>query len=456
VTAPGAGPFERAAPSAEELGRASKVAAKVALRAHVEVLGGEGIRRALAEALEAEPKLGGQERRFAALAARELSRHQRLLDLAARQLGHSPGQWARDEDRALTRYVLWRRIFTGATWSAVGREVRLPGPLRPRTVPDRVLQALLEAPLPAPPLPEDAVERAAVWHSLPGWLSRKLAQQVEPQEVEPLFAALAHEPELILRVRGPQGTEAVVRELGEAGVEVEALVPALRALRVRGRGRGIFEAAAMKQGRLQVQDLGSQLIAELCRVEGPSPRAVDYCAGAGGKSLALVDVLGAGARIEAADKSARRLGEARRRVAELGVTQVRFTPAPRVEEADLVLVDAPCSGTGALGREPEAKWRLSVREVERYARIQRKLLDDVGARVRPGGALVYATCSLLREEDEEVVEGFLAGSAGWVLRPAVEVLWWGAPEWFSGAYLRVWPHRAAGGGYFAARLERRR
>jgi 16S rRNA (cytosine967-C5)-methyltransferase len=440
----------------ERPGLASVKAARAAVRAHLAVQKGEPLRAAVSDALAEAKALGGKERRFVVVAVRGLSRHQRLLDAAARRLGYPPSGFLLAEDRALVRWVLWRRLFTGATWKVVAPEVRLPGPVRPRTVGDRILEEVASADL--PPGPEesfaDPVERAAARHSFPTWLSRALAAQVGDARVDALFAALNEEPDLFVRVRPPGTREAVRAELATEGVDTHPVEWAPDAVRLRGGGMKVFDTQAMRKGRLQVQEPGSQLIAQLCAVRGHEVRrALDYCAGAGGKTLALADLLGKGAVVEAHDASARRLGEARRRVKAWSLSQVRFAAEPAVEQADVVLVDAPCSGTGSLAREPEQKWRLTPEKVRGFVATQRKILDGLGPRMRVGARLVYATCSLLREENEAVVEAFVAAHPGW----AVQGLGGEVPdEVEEGGFLRVWPDRAGAGGFFAARLVRER
>ncbi len=453
----------------ERLGLPSVKAARAALSAHLAVQKGEGIRGAVADALAGAKGLGGKERRFVVVAVRGLSRHLRRVDAAARSLGHPPGTLGLEEDRALLRWVLWRRLFTGADWKTVGPEVRLPGPVRPRTVPDALLEKVMTAPL--PPSPEegqgDAVERAAAVHSFPNWLARAVARDVGEARVERVLAALNVEPEVFLRVRpsvsGEDPLEAAVQALREEGVETERVGFAPSALRVVSGGMKVFDTRPMRGGRLQVQEPGSQLIALACAVEGaPGPvRAVDYCAGAGGKTLSLADLWGSGGVIEAHDRSARRLAEARRRVKAWSLRQVRF-PAPSeidraVAKADVVLVDAPCSGTGSLAREPEQKWRLTPEKVRAFAATQREILDGLAAGMKAGARLVYATCSVLREENEDVVAGFLEAHPGWEVEPLAGVL---PPRCApaldaEGRFLRVWPDAAAAGGFFAARLRRR-
>lgn len=163
---------------------------------------------------------------------------------------------------------------------------------------------------------------------------------------------------------------------------------------------------------------------------------VDYCAGAGGKTIFLADAVGPSGRVHAWDESPKRLQEAKRRTAELKLRNVSFPAELRLEPADVVLVDAPCSGTGTLGREPDQKWKLSKKQVAEFAATQRSILASVAPKLKPGAVLVYGTCSVLREEDEDVVAWFLGKHPGFTL----------ARE------LRVWPHRLEGGGFFGARL----
>jgi 16S rRNA (cytosine967-C5)-methyltransferase len=442
----------------ERLGRPSRRAATAAIEAHVAVLRGEPLKASLATALREAGGLGGQERRFAALAARELSRHQRLLDLAARLLGHPPGKVGLTEDQALVRYALWRRLFCGEGWARIGPEVKLPGPVRPRTIKDDLLASVVETPLPEPPLPDTATERLAVRYSFPTWLVERLAALHPEPVLEALLAALDEEPALHFRVR-PTGTRAeVLALLAEEGVAAEPVELAPDAVRISDSSHRVFETKAMKTGRLQVQDVGSQLIAEVCRPPGGSLEGrivADVCAGAGGKTLALADLVGNSGRVLAGDRSRRRLSQARERVRELSVRNVSFPHPLPLSEADVLLVDAPCSGTGSLGREPDQKWKLTPKAITDFQATQLGLLEELGRETRPGALLVYATCSLLPEENDAVVQGFLEKSPDFTLEPVAPVL---GPERAAvlcdGPFLRPIPPRVPGGGFFAARLRK--
>ena len=443
---------------AARLGRPSRSAATAALQAHIKVLRGEPLKAALAESLREADGLGGQERRFAAFAVRELSRHQRLLDLAARLLGHTMGKVGLTEDQALVRYALWRRIFCGEGWKRIGPEVRLPGPVRPRTIKDDLLQEVVESPLPEAPQSDSPAERLAVRYSFPTWFVLRLAEVYPADVLEGLLASLDEEPALHFRVRPPGTRDAVLAALAEEGVVAESVAAAPDAVRVVDASHRIFETKVMKSGKLQVQDVGSQLISELCRPAGGTLAGLtvaDVCAGAGGKTLALADFVGPSGRVLAGDRSRRRLAEARERVSRLSLRQVAFPHPLPLSDADVLLIDAPCSGTGSLAREPDQKWKLTAAEITKYQTTQAGLLEEVAAQTKPGALIVYATCSVMPEEDESVVEAFLAKHPEFTLEPVGDVL--GAERAAlaaQGPYLKALPPRVPGGGFFAARLRK--
>lgn len=419
------------------VGRPSRAAAAAALKAHVAVLKGEPLRAAIGRELDAAEKLGGKERRFVAFAARELSRHQRRLDLTARALGRPPSTLQLTEDQAIFRYALWRRHLTQASADRVLVELALPGPLRPRSLPDAVLKAELARDV-TPDLGPTPLEQAANRHSFPTWLAQAIERAAPQGELEAVLEALNREPFLTLRARPPGTREELLDALRADGHEVAPCAEAPDALRVTDERRAVFETRWMKEGRLQVMDLGSQLLAALCRAQ-PGQSVVDFCAGAGGKTIFLADAVGPRGRVYAWDAKPQRLKEARSRIHELKLRHVSFPHEPRLDLADIVLVDAPCSGVGTLSREPDQKWKLSAQKVEAFAQTQRQILDGLAPKVRPGCVVVYGTCSLLREEDEDVVAGFLAAHPDF------------APD---GEALRVWPHRVDGGGFFGARLKK--
>lgn len=425
-------------PGRSIVGRASRAGVTAVIEAHLLVGKGKPMRAAITETLGKHPKLGGNDRRFVAFAVRELSRHLRRIDLAGRARGRPPSSLKLNEDQAIMRYALWRREITGASAEAVMTEVALPGPVRPRSVADAVLREALVNDVPLD-FGDDPLEAAAARHSFPTWLAKAIAAAAPPGELDAVLGALNREPFVTFRVLPPGTRDALLAELLQAGFPVRACPEVADALQLTDEGRQIFESRWMKEGRLLVMDLGSQLLAELCRA-APGQTVVDYCAGAGGKTIVLATAVGPTGRVYAHDTSARRLEEAKARTAQLKLRHVSFPKVPRLDLADLALIDAPCSGTGTLAREPDQKWRLTQEKIAAFQATQLELLATVAAALKPGATIVYGTCSVLRDENEAVVERFLAGHPGFQL---------------DGPPLRVWPHRIDGGGFFGARLVKR-
>jgi len=185
---------------------------------------------------------------------------------------------------------------------------------------------------------------------------------------------------------------------------------------------------------------------------------VDACAGAGGKTLALGAAMDGQGRLLALDIDERKLGELRRRAARAGLHNVQALAnhaAPPGLQAARVLVDAPCSGLGVLRRNPEARWRLTAQEVDAFPARQLTLLESYAPLTAPGGRLIYATCTFLRAENEDVVLAFAARHPEFVVMPAKEIL--SAPraaQLGDGTFVRTWPHRHGTDGFFGAVLRR--
>ena len=348
-------------------------------------------------------------------------------------------------DRALLRYLAWRVAVGGEAPEAVLAALRLPGPRRPRAIGDAELASVgraLPRPGPLGPLAFDAEGRAlaaptdpatalGLRHSVPDRFAARLLGALGVREAEACLAALNRDPVLTLRVnRARTSRAAVVAALREAGIPARAGEGRL-SVQVEDRA-GLFDSEVLRQGLAEVQDEGSQAVLALCRPRR-SERWLDFCAGSGGKALGLA---AAGARVTAWDASASRLAELPRRARRAGLAVAVARAEPVGALFDGVLVDAPCSGSGALSREPGARWRSDDAALERYAAVQGQVLARAADLVRPGGALVYATCSLFREEGEEVVVRFLEG------HPAFALV----------SQARRWPHVHPGAGFFLARL----
>ena len=266
--------------------------------------------------------------------------------------------------------------------------------------------------------------------SLPDWLYRRLAARMPKAELESLGAALLKPAPLDLRANLLKGDrDAALAALRAEGIDCEPSAVAPQGIRVAGKP-ALERTRAFNDGLVEVQDCGSQLIALLC-----APRrgqtVVDFCAGAGGKTLALAALLRGSGQVFACDVSVGRLQRLRPRLARSGASNVQpygidSELDPKLERlagrADVVLVDAPCSGTGTLRRNPDLKWRMDDSGVDELSVRQGSILAAAARLVRPGGALVYATCSLLDEENDAVRRAFEAAHPGWTVEPAGAVL----------------------------------
>lgn len=253
----------------------------------------------------------------------------------------------------------------------------------------------------------------------PAWLLDRLPSQLD--EAERL--ALLERAPLDLRVnRMKSDVAATMREFPDA-VSAPHVPYGLRL----AEGARVEDSAAFREGRVEVQDAGSQAVVAACGV-APGMLVVDLCAGAGGKSLALAADMGGpedgvgGGRLIACDTDRGRLSRLPPRATRAGASvETRLLNPGREHEAladvaglaDLVLVDAPCSGTGTWRRNPEARWRLTPERLTRLVALQAHILDIAATLVRPGGSLVYAVCSLLPEEGRGQIVAFFNSHSGW-------------------------------------------
>jgi 16S rRNA (cytosine967-C5)-methyltransferase len=220
-----------------------------------------------------------------------------------------------------------------------------------------------------------------------------------------------------------------------------------------------------RDGLIEVQDEGSQIAAQLADAR-PGMRVVDFCAGAGGKTLALAGSMANRGHLVACDISERRLERAAQRLRRAGVSIVQRVPLSserdkwvkrHTQSFDRVFVDAPCTGTGTWRRNPDAKWRLRPEDLTELTALQAEILDSAARLTKPGGRLIYVTCSLLREENEAQIESFIAGHEDFSLLPIGHV--WsetiGGQPPVQGDMLRLTPARHGTDGFFVAVLSRK-
>ena len=299
------------------------------------------------------------------------------------------------------------------------------------------------------PQPVSEDERAAPGGVAPDWLCAKLAAcGIEGEAAE----ALLERAPLDVRVN----TLKTSRDDLELPVESEPLA-APNALRLP-QGTNVEQFDAYREGKVEVQDHGSQIA---CIAVGAQPgeTVIDLCAGAGGKTLAIAAAIRNEGTLLAADTDRSRLSRLGPRAERAGARiaeTILLNPGREMEaleawrgQADAVLVDAPCSGTGTWRRNPEARWRLTPEELERLTALQSRLLAMASELVKPGGRIVYVTCSLLDEEGPQRVADFLASNGEWRVLPLDLPL--GDPR---GDGARLSPHTTGTDGFFIAGIGR--
>jgi len=311
---------------------------------------------------------------------------------------------------------------------------------------------------------KDLLERHR--HNLPEWLVAPLKAQLG-DEFWALVDAMGRPAPLDVRVNTLNDKrEDVQNELGLVGIRSKPTPYSPWGLRLEGKP-AVNKLDAFARGAIEVQDEGSQLLALLLEAKR-GEMVVDFCAGAGGKTLAIGAAMRNTGRVYAFDTSAHRLDALKPRLARSKLSNV--FPAAIANERDervkrlagkidRVIVDAPCSGLGTLRRNPDLKWRQSPESVTEMNAKQASILVAAAKLLKPGGRLVYATCSVLPSENEDIAEAFTAAHPAMQPLAASEVLTRlkieGAVSLCSGGeqggqYLRLWPHRHATDGFFAA------
>ncbi|HKZ06581.1 MAG TPA: 16S rRNA (cytosine(967)-C(5))-methyltransferase RsmB [Methylomirabilota bacterium] len=363
--------------------------------------------------------------------------------------------------RALLRLTAYQLLFLDRVprWAAVDEAVslaklksRAPGPAE---FVNAVLRALTRSPA-MPPLPVEPVEALGVRWSFPDWIVARWLARYGAAEAEAFMAACNERPPVALRANrlriDREALAARLRDEELAETRPSALAPEGLVLEKGAAAR----LTPFAEGWCTVQDEASMLIARLLDPQ-PGETVADTCAAPGTKATHLAELMGNRGRIVAFDPQAARLALLDRGAARLGITIVQSQVggaaalAPRwVGRCDRALVDAPCSNLGVLRRNPEVKWRRTVDDLRRLQQKQRTILDAAASMVRPGGRLVYATCSPEPEENEGVVEPFLEHHREWVVDPPGDFPV--APD--RRGVVRLFPHRHGTDAFTAVRLRR--
>jgi 16S rRNA (cytosine967-C5)-methyltransferase len=394
--------------------------------------------------------IGAQERRFVAETLYGLVRHLRRVD-AAIAAGSRRAGAPRDLDRLVAYLVLEGSL---AVADAARAEPAIDW-AKARAIDDAIAGE------------RDRVKRIALGCSLPDWLAARVVADWG-DDAEPLARALNQ--------RAPMTVRANLAKLDRAGAIAALAAEGIAAtpgpwsptavIIAPGSRTNLFATQAFQRGELEAQDEGSQLLAELATPKTTKATVLDLCAGAGGKTLAIAAAMSNRGRIVATDVDGKKLEELRRRARRAGITTIQAATITGVHDrppplaavagkADVVLVDAPCSGLGALRRNPEARWRLRESDLTDFARRQREILRAALDLAAPGGLVIYATCTILREENQDVVAATLSACSSAAAIPlSAHLDRERAAALGDGDHLIVTPHRHGTDGFFAAVLRR--
>ncbi len=297
---------------------------------------------------------------------------------------------------------------------------------------------------------------------LPDWVVDKMYGQYREEEILALGRAMQQPAPLDLRVNTLLANrDEVLQALQAEGMDAKATPLSPYGIRLRNKP-SLNKHALFLSGRFEVQDEGSQLLGLLLAPKR-NDMVVDFCAGAGGKTLMLGALMNSQGRLYAWDVSEKRLANLKSRLKRSGLSNVQPQLIAHENDQkvkrlagkiDRVLVDAPCSGLGTLRRNPDLKFRQSPQSVAELNAKQRAILDSAARLLKKGGRLVYATCSLLQEENQDIVSAFLATHPEFTLIPAGEVLKQQHLTLPMGDYLQLTPPQHDTDGFFAAVLER--
>jgi 16S rRNA (cytosine967-C5)-methyltransferase len=410
--------------------------------------------RALDFTLRTKRHLYSSERRAVAERVYSLLRQQLLVDFALGKARRRFDQLARSEQDALR--LAASRVLDGEAPEDVARLLSLS------TEDTAGLRAFPDAVKEVEKLPPE--ERFSIRYSLPPLVARRMMKELGA-EADAAAAAMNVRAPLAVRANSLKTDRLALKQalLGE-GVDAREteLSPLGLVLDTRVNA---FSLPPFRDGLFEIQDEGSQLLGML--VDAPPTRAVDACAGAGGKTLQLAAQMKNRGELHALDIDERRLDEMRKRARRAGVHNVRTKAiaaageeacasiSELVGKADRVLVDAPCSGTGTYRRKPDARYRLTEDQLAEHVARQKELLERFCTLVKPGGRLIYGTCSILRDENEAVIDDFLSRHADFSVVPPADRLGeeLGAKVSRNG-FLRLFPHRHGTDGFFGAILLR--
>jgi 16S rRNA (cytosine967-C5)-methyltransferase len=314
-------------------------------------------------------------------------------------------------------------------------------------------------------LPEDPIRRLGTLYSFPDWLIEQWIAELGETETEQLCQAFNQSPTMDLRVNilsnisNPAQQRAKLIEIFQAaGIEAAPLPYLSQGLRFVGTVGAIDRLPGYHEGSWTIQDSSAQLVTHLLDPQ-PGEVIIDACAAPGGKTTHIAELMGNTGQVFALDKTASRLKKLQQSIDRLQLTNIQILTGDScgfselTNTADRVLLDAPCSGLGTLHRRADARWQKTPAQLQDLAKLQARLLANTATWVKPGGVLVYATCTVCSIENEEIILPFLKTNPDWQIeRPPADALM--ASLVSDAGWIEVWPHRQQMDGFFMVKLRR--
>lgn len=308
-------------------------------------------------------------------------------------------------------------------------------------------------------LPSDPIQRLGILYSYPDWIVQVWHDQLGPEETEKLCNYCNQPPHIDLRINSLKtDRESVRSQLTAAGVTTVPLPHLPQALRIEGKSGPIPQLPGFHEGLWTVQEASAQLVGHLLNPQ-PGAIALDVCAAPGGKTTHMAELMKNQGEIWACDRTPSRLRKLQQNIQRLNIKTVQIWTGDsrqlpdHIPLADSVLIDAPCSGLGTLHRHADARWRQTPEKVKELSALQLELLQTGAQWVKPGGHLLYSTCTLHPHENENVVRSFLQNTPNWHILPLSTDL--NHPFLKQPAIgIKIWPHIAQMDGFFIANLQR--
>lgn len=306
-------------------------------------------------------------------------------------------------------------------------------------------------------LPQDPIYRLGTFYSFPDCLIETWVKEIGIQETEKLCQWFNQSPSLDLRINPLKTSrEEVFQALKAVGLNVTEVPGLPQALRIHGSRGTITALPGYEEGWWMVQDSSAQLVTHLLNPQ-PGETIIDACAAPGGKTTHIAELMGDKGQVWAGDRHQKRLNKIKANAQRLHLTSISCqlldsTSDTFATTAERVLVDAPCSGNGTLHKRPDLRWRQTPEQIQSLTKLQQSLLTQAATWVKPGGVLVYATCTLNPAENEEIVTNFLANHPEWVIQSPETDSYLGKLATPQG-WIKIWPHQVDMDGFFLVKLK---